>query len=100
LGRAASESSFKRVLERSALSEKRKRGLATQSGRVCSGKKAQAANEIWTVDFKGWWWNGRQRCEPLTVRLFVSSSLVGWSVGLKLTLDHQIEVWFARLPLG
>ena len=58
LGRAASESSFKRILERSGLSEKRKRGLATQSGRVCSGKKAQAANEIWTVDFKGWWWNG------------------------------------------
>jgi putative transposase len=24
--------------------------------------------ELWTVDFKGWWWNGAQRCEPLTVR--------------------------------
>ena len=55
-GRAASESSFKRVLERSGLSEKRKRRPARQSGRLCSGKKAQAANEVWSVDFKGWWW--------------------------------------------
>jgi hypothetical protein len=25
-------------------------------------------NEVWTVDFKGWWRNGAKRCEPLTVR--------------------------------
>ena len=23
---------------------------------------------MWTVDFKGWWWNGTERCEPLSVR--------------------------------
>jgi len=23
---------------------------------------------VWTVDFKGWWWRGHYRCEPLTVR--------------------------------
>ena len=23
---------------------------------------------MWTVDFKGWWYNGLERCEPLTVR--------------------------------
>ena len=68
-GRAASESSFKRVLERSGLTEKRKkRRSANQSGRLCSGRKAQEPNEVWTVDFKGWWRNGVQRCEPLTVR--------------------------------
>jgi hypothetical protein len=33
-------------------------------------------------------------------QLFVSGSLAGWSVGLKPTLDHQIEVWFARLLFG
>src|SRR6266567_980692 len=27
-----------------------------------------ALNEVWTVDFKGWWRNGDKRCEPLTVR--------------------------------
>ncbi len=68
-GRAASESSFKRELERSGLTEKRKkRRSASQSGRLSSGRKAQEPNEVWTVDFKGWWHKGTQRCEPLTVR--------------------------------
>jgi putative transposase len=31
---------------------------------------------------------------------FISSSLAGWSVGLKLSPEQQIEVWFARLLLG
>ena len=51
-GQAASESSFKRVLERSGLTQVRRRRQAAESGRLCSGKKAQAANEVWTVDFK------------------------------------------------
>lgn len=30
---------------------------------------ANGCNEVWTVDFKGWWRTGDgQRCEPLTVR--------------------------------
>ena len=54
-GQAASESSFKRVLEGAGLTEPRKRRKAAEAGRLSSGKKAQAANEVWTVDFKGWW---------------------------------------------
>lgn len=31
--------------------------------------RAEACNEVWTVDFKGWWrTRDGQRCEPLTVR--------------------------------
>jgi len=67
-GRAASESSFKRVLERSGLTQKRKVRRASQSGRLCSGRTAQGPNVVWTVDFKGWWYSGLERCEPLTVR--------------------------------
>jgi len=69
-GTAASESSFKRVLERAGLTEPRRRRVrAAQAGRLWSGQRAQAPNEVWTVDFKGWWYDveGR-RCEPLTVR--------------------------------
>ena len=34
-------------------------------------------------------------------QLFISSSLAGWSVGLKPTVQHgELEVWFARLLLG
>lgn len=67
-GKAASESSFKRVLERSGLTQKRRVRPASQSGRLCSGRTAQEPNQVWTVDFKGWWYSGLERCEPLTVR--------------------------------
>src|SRR5262245_6254645 len=64
-----SESSFKRVLERAGLVEKRQVRRRAEAGRICTGCRASAPNEIWTVDFKGWWHaaNG-QRCGPLTVR--------------------------------
>ena len=52
----------------SGLTQVRRRRQASESGRLCTGRKAQAANEVWTVDFKGWWWRGHYRCEPLTVR--------------------------------
>jgi putative transposase len=67
-GEVASESSFKRVLEAAGLTQRRKRRRASQAGRLSSGRKAQGANEIWTVDFKGWWHGANGRCEPLTVR--------------------------------
>lgn len=64
-----SESSFKRVLERAGYTEKRRLRPRNQTGRLSSGKRAQAPNEVWTVDFKGWWYGGNgRRCEPLTVR--------------------------------
>jgi transposase len=54
---AASESSFKRVLERAGLTEpRRRRQRATEAGRLWSGRRAQAPNDVWTVDFKGWWY--------------------------------------------
>lgn len=69
-GAAASESSFKRVLERAGLTEpRRRRQRAAEAGRLWSERRGQAPNEVWTVDFKGWWYDWRgERCEPLTVR--------------------------------
>lgn len=68
-GSAPSESSFKRILERCGLTEKRRRSPAREpGGRIASGRKASAPNEVWTVDFKGWWYDRDGRCEPLTVR--------------------------------
>ena len=65
----ASESTFKRVLERAGLTEKkRRRSGAKEGGRLCSGRRGSAPNEVWTVDFKGWWKSYGRRCEPLTVR--------------------------------
>jgi len=68
-GAVASESSFKRVLERAGLTEKRRRRrVVVEGGRLSSGRRAQAVNEVWTVDFKGWWKVKEGRCEPLSVR--------------------------------
>ena len=53
-GRAPSESSFKRVLERVGLIEPRRmrKGPVT-GGRLRSGRRGEEPNEVWTVDFKG-----------------------------------------------
>ena len=63
-----SQSSFKRVLDRAGLVEPRRLRCGGEYGGLFSGRKAAAANEIWRVDFKGWWRVGGLRCEPLTVR--------------------------------
>ena len=68
-GEVASESTFKRVLERTGLTQKRRRRRRSdEAGRLCSGRRAGAPNEVWTVDFKSWWRSWGKRCEPLTVR--------------------------------
>ncbi len=69
-GQAPSESSFKRVLEQVGLTQPRRvREGPLAGGRLSSGRRGQQPNEVWTVDFKGWWHFGEsRRCEPLTVR--------------------------------
>ncbi len=64
-----SESSFKRVLEKAGLTEPRRTRVARAGGRLAQGLKAQAPNDVWSVDFKGWWRDrGGARVEPLSVR--------------------------------
>lgn len=67
-GQAPSESSFKRVLERAGMVEKRRVRKAAETGRVASGRVAAEPNSVWTIDFKGWWYDPEGRCNPLTVR--------------------------------
>lgn len=67
-GQAPSESSFKRVLTRAGLVERRRLRKRQEAGRLFSGRRGQEPNEVWTVDFKGWWYTACGRCEPLTVR--------------------------------
>ncbi len=68
-GELPSESSFKRVLERAGLTERRRLRKHCESGRLASGVKAKGPNEVWSVDFKGWWKDAAGlRVEPLTIR--------------------------------
>lgn len=63
-------SSFKRVLERAGMVQKKRvRAAPPPGGRLHSGRQGRSPNEVWTVDFKGWWHDPQGgRCEPLTVR--------------------------------
>jgi putative transposase len=68
-GAVPSESSFKRVLARAGLTRPRRLRRAEQAGRLAQGRQAEQPNDIWTVDFKGWWKDTQGlRVEPLTVR--------------------------------
>ncbi len=68
-GEASSESSFKRILDKAGLVNKRRKRKRRENQRLIHQIPAKAPNDIWTVDFKGWWHiNSRQRCEPLTIR--------------------------------
>ncbi len=67
--RLPSESTFKRVLEKAGLVQKRPARKADLGGRIQYRVEPQGPNDLWTTDFKGWWYTrDHQRCEPLTVR--------------------------------
>lgn len=96
-GQAPSDSSVKRVLERAGLVRKRRRRAQKQSGRIHTGVKAQAPNDVWTVDFKGWWsLNNGSRCEPLTVRDEWSRFILEVRV-LKDSRSEQVRGCFEQL---
>ena len=86
-GEAPSRSTVARVLK--GLGEvKRRRPIARF--RAVSGREhadVRAPNDLWTIDFKGWWKAGNgQRCEPLTVRdaysrYVLTATLVGSTRG-------------------
>jgi transposase InsO family protein len=64
-----SESSFKRILAKAGLVEHRRRMRSEQASRLQTPAKAERPNQVWTIDFKGWWYTrNRTRFEPLTIR--------------------------------
>jgi len=68
-GKAPCLSSFKRVLDKAGFVKHRRRRRQLHPQRLIHTVKATSPNEIWTVDFKGWWkTSSNRRCEPLTIR--------------------------------
>jgi transposase InsO family protein len=62
-------SSCHRVLKAAGFVEARKRRVRRAATLIVGAVVPRAANDVWTVDFKGWWRLGDgERCEPLTVR--------------------------------
>lgn len=64
-----SDSSFKRILDKAGLVEKRRTRRSADTGRLQNRALPESPNDLWTVDFKGWWYTSQgERCEPFTVR--------------------------------
>jgi putative transposase len=59
--------------------------------------RAEACNDVWTVDFKGWWRvRDGQRCEPLTVRDAFSRYVLAIKV-LKSPSLEEVKAVFEQL---
>ncbi len=77
-GAAPSVSSCKRILTKAGLVDPRRSRTSREVGRINCASEVTAPNDLWTVDFKGWWRvGGGQRCEPLTVRDAYSRYVIG-----------------------
>jgi putative transposase len=91
------ERTIARVLKRFDLIRRRKPrrslNLVTQAPRV----EVTAPNDLWTVDYKGWWRAGNgERCEPLTVRDAFSRFVLALQVFPSTKASHARRV-FERL---
>lgn len=63
-------SSVKRILDKAGLVKQRKIRPPTSSScsRLQQQIPAEAPNDVWNIDFKGWWRSDGEICEPFTVR--------------------------------
>jgi transposase InsO family protein len=62
-------STVSRILSKSGLVKERRKRRGGRDERIQNRIRPEAPNDVWTVDFKGWWYTRkRERCEPLTVR--------------------------------
>lgn len=63
-------SSVKRILDKAGLVKTRRIRKAASSDcpRLQQQIKAEAPNDVWCIDFKGWWRSDGEICEPFTVR--------------------------------
>ena len=98
-----SESSFKRVLQKAGLVHKKRRRKSTDTGRLQNSIVSAAPNEVWTVDFKGYWYTQEgSRCEPLTVQDSYSRYVLCASVPVNArteTIREEFERLFVKFGL-
>ena len=66
---APCRSTLDELFKKEELTHKIRRHQAKNSKSMRIKIKPTKPNELWTVDFKGWWWTPKkERCTPLTVR--------------------------------
>ena len=62
-------SSITRILGKAGqIKRRRVKHAKVRTKRLKQQLKAEAPNDVWCIDFKGWWMSDGERCEPFTVR--------------------------------
>jgi len=96
-------STVESILERSGFVIKRKRKRHKTTERIQIKVVPDRPNQVWTVDFKGWWYTKhREKCEPLTVRDEYSKFILDIRVLEKGDIPHvkqAFEVLFTQYGL-
>lgn len=70
-------SSVNRVLKRAELVKKRRvKPASNECKRLNRHIQPEEVNDVWAIDFKGWWKSSGEKCEPLTIRDLVSRKLL------------------------
>jgi transposase InsO family protein len=94
---APSRSTIEELFKREGYTKKQRRRRAKHSQIIQERIKPTKPNELWTVDFKGWWWTSKnERCEPLTVRDEYSKSILAIEVPEKGNTPH-VKAEFVRI---
>ena len=74
---APSLSSVNRVLAKADLVKKRRvKPASTDSRRLHAHIQPLEVNDVWAIDFKGWWKSDGEICEPFTVRELISRKIL------------------------
>ena len=64
-------SSVNRIIDKAGLLKKKriyKANITSECPRLNQMAEANAPNDVWCIDFKGWWYSDGEKCEPFTVR--------------------------------
>ena len=90
---APSLSSVNRVLKKVGLVKTRRKRRGYPSGRLISKVYVAQPNDLWTIDFKGWWQSlDMKRIEPLTVRDDFSRYVIACEYLETINTDEVMEV--------
>lgn len=85
-----SERTIARILKRANLVKSRRRRPLPNVVERAPEVEATAPNDVWTIDFKGWWrTRDGARCEPLTVRDAYSRYLLAVDICSTKTADAR-----------
>jgi len=96
-GEAPSRATIARILKRFGQVRRRKRKAPVSVLERAPDVQAEAPNEVWTVDFKGWWRAGDgTRCDPLTVRDAYSRFVLAAKL-VRATTVEVVRAEFERL---